>query len=75
MKRLPRKIKKIAKNCLYYCTTDSYNHQGIYHRRLINLPAHGIVFIAIVYHRTHFKHIVLFGKKIRMAEFKGMLDI
>lgn len=71
MKRLPRKIKKIAKNCLAYSTTESYNHQGI----LGNLPAYGIVFISIVYHRTHFKHIVLFGKKIRMAEFKGMLDI
>jgi hypothetical protein len=72
MIRLPRKIKKIAKNCLLYGTSDQYNHDDFYYWKIRNFPENGIVSIRLNNHRPYARRIILFGKKIREAYINGM---
>ena len=74
MKRLPRKIKKIAKSCYAYETSESWNYDNCLDCVLHNLPKHGIVFVMMVKKKPYCKLVVRFGKKMRYAYREGMLD-
>ena len=74
MKRLPRKIKKIAKSCIDYGSTESYIHAWYASERDKKLPNFGIVFLLTKSKRPYFYRKILFSKKIRQAYEDGMFD-
>lgn len=71
MKRIPRKLKKIAKNAISYGTNEFYNFYQRY-----NLPKNGVVFYIPGNIKKNKKghHVVKFGKKIREAYYNGLFD-
>lgn len=75
MKRIPRKIKKIAKLCYMYGTTDEFNHDEYDYNRIIhNYPKHGVLFLMIIKKEPYCKLIIKFGKNVRLAYNEGMFD-
>jgi len=75
MKRLPRKIKKIAKNCLFYGDSEYYNHDDYnYWTIRHNYPKGCILFVLLKHSKPYEKKVILFGKKIREAYINGMFD-
>lgn len=71
MKRIPRKLKKIAKNAISYGTNEFYNFYQRY-----NLPKNGVVFYIPGNIKKNKKghHVVKFGKKVREAYYNGLFD-
>nr|UVY42692.1 MAG: hypothetical protein [Bacteriophage sp.] len=71
MKRIPRKLKKIAKRAIAYRTTNFYN---MLHR--YNNPKFGVVFIipGNMKSNRNDRKIIKFGKKIREAYYIGLFD-
>ena len=74
MKRLPRKIKKIAKRCVEYGSTESYISGWYVSERDKKLPLYGILFELQKNKPPYAYRKILFGKKIRQAYLDGMLD-
>lgn len=71
MKRIPRKLKKIAKNAISYGTNEFYNFCQRY-----NLPKNGVAFYIPGNIKKNKKghHVVKFGKKVREAYYNGLFD-
>ncbi len=75
MKRLPRKIKKLAKNCIFYGDSEYYNHDDYDYWKIIhNYPKGGVLFICLKHRKPYERRVILFGKKIRFSCKEGMLD-
>lgn len=71
MKRIPRRLKKIAKKSIGYSTTEFYNCYS-----LAKYPKHGIAFIIPNGIKTNKKTsvVIIFGKKTRFAYYSGLFD-
>lgn len=69
MKRIPRKLKKIAKNAISYGTNEFFNFYQ-------NLPKNGVVFYIPGNIKKNKKghHVVKFGKKVIEAYYNGLFD-
>lgn len=70
MKRIPRKLKKIAKRAIEYGTTDFFNRQ-----LSMKMPIHGVAFYILNNKKNQSaKFVIKCGKKIREAYYNGLFD-
>lgn len=74
MKRIPRKLKKIAKKAVQYGSTDFFMFLNLYAQG--NMPKCGIWFYIPGNMKSNKKghFVVKFGKKVREAYYNGFFD-